>query len=62
MKKTLIALTVLIAAGCQRIPAGEGSIALNLRPQDIVADVSKGNVADYTVLPAAADFDLTLTN
>ena len=62
MKKTLIALTVLIAAGCQRIPAGEGSIALNLRPQDIVADVSKGNVADYTTLPAAADFDLTLTN
>ena len=62
MKKSLFALTLLLFAGCSRIPQGEGSIALNLQPQDIVADVSKGNVADYATLPAAADFDLTLTN
>jgi hypothetical protein len=62
MKKTLFALTLLWLAGCNRIPEGEGSITLNLQPQDIVAEVSKGNVADYTSLPAAADFDLTLTN
>lgn len=62
MKKALFALSLLWLAGCNRIPEGEGSIALKLQPQDIVAEVSKGNVADYTPLPAAADFDLTLTN
>jgi len=61
MKKSLIAIAILLA-GCNRIPQGEGSIALNLRPQDIVADVSRGNVADYATLPSAADFDLTMTN
>lgn len=53
---------MILAAACNRIPEGEGSIALSLQPQDIVAEVSKGNVADYAALPAAADFNLTLTN
>ncbi|MBO4446875.1 MAG: DUF4493 domain-containing protein [Bacteroidales bacterium] len=64
MKKTLIAITAALAAacGCNRLQEGEGSISLDLRPADFVMEVSKGNVGDYTTLPAAADFDITLTN
>lgn len=62
MRKTIFAIALILCAGCNRIPQGEGSIALSLQPQEMVADVARSNVADYAALPSAADFNLTLTN
>lgn len=62
MRKTFFAIALILSAGCNRIPQGEGSIALSLQPQEMVTDVARSNVADYAALPSAADFNLTLTN
>ena len=65
MKRTSIALLLLFAAACSKQPSngdGSGFVSLSLSPDNQVAEITKGNVSDYTALPSTSDFNLVIKN
>lgn len=60
--KTIFSVLALIAAiSCtKRQTEGNGRVAFAVSSNDIVADMTKSNVSDYTALPAAGDFTITI--
>jgi hypothetical protein len=66
MKKsrTLTRLVLLVAlASCAKVAAEhEHGVVFDVTADQILADVTKSNVSDYTVLPKADEFVLTITD
>ena len=60
--KTIFSGLALIAAiSCTKSQTeGNGRVAFAVSSNDIVADMTKSNVSDYTALPAAGDFTITI--
>lgn len=60
--KTIFSVLALIAAiSCTKSQTeGNGRVAFAVSSNDIVADMTKSNVSDYTALPAAGDFTITI--
>ena len=60
--KTIFSVLALIAAfSCtQSQTEGNGRVAFAVSSNDVVADMTKSNVSDYTALPAAGDFTITI--
>ena len=60
--KTIFGVLALIAAvSCTKSQTeGNGRVAFAVSSNDVVADMTKSNVSDYTALPAAGDFTITI--
>lgn len=60
--KTIFSVLALIAAfSCTKSQTeGNGRVAFAVSSNDVVADMTKSNVSDYTALPAAGDFTITV--
>lgn len=60
--KTIFGVLALIAAfSCTKSQTeGNGRVAFVVSSNDVVADMTKSNVSDYTALPAAGDFTITI--
>lgn len=60
--KTIFSVLALIAAfSCTKSQTeGNGRVAFAVLSNDVVADMTKSNVSDYTALPAAGDFTITV--
>ena len=60
--KTIFSVLALIAAfSCTKSQTeGNGRVAFAVSSNDVVADMTKSNVSDYTALPAAGDFTITI--
>ena len=60
--KTIFGVLALIAAvSCTKSQTeGNGRVAFAVSSNDVVADMTKSNVSDYTTLPAAGDFTITI--
>ena len=60
--KTIFGVLALIAAfSCTKSQTeGNGRVAFVVSSNDVVADMTKSNVSDYTTLPAAGDFTITI--
>ena len=60
--KTLFSVLALVAAvSCAKQSAKSGQVTFEVSSNQTVADVTKSNVSDYTSLPKAADFTITIT-
>ena len=59
---TIFGVLALIAAvSCTKSQTeGNGRVAFAVSSNDVVADMTKSNVSDYTALPAAGDFTITI--
>lgn len=60
--KTIFGVLALIAAvSCTKSQTeGNGRVAFAVSSNDVVADMTKSNVSDYTALPAVGDFTITI--
>ena len=60
--KTIFSILAMIAAfSCTKSQTeGNGRVAFSVSSSYVVADVTKSNVSDYTALPAAGDFVITI--
>ena len=60
--KTIFGVLALIAAvSCTKSQTeGNGRVAFAVSSNDVVADMTKSNVSDYTGLPAVGDFTITI--
>lgn len=60
--KTFFSVLALIAAfSCTKSQTeGNGRVAFEVSSNDIVADMTKSNVSEYTALPSAGDFTITI--
>lgn len=60
--KTIFGVLALIAAvSCTKSQTeGNGRVAFAVSSNDVVADMTKSNVSDYTALPSAGDFTITI--
>lgn len=60
--KTIFGVLAMIAAvSCTKSQTeGNGRVAFAVSSNDVVADMTKSNVSDYTALPAAGDFTITV--
>lgn len=60
--KTIFSVLALITAfSCTKSQTeGNGRVAFAVSSNDVVADMTKSNVSDYTALPAAGDFTITV--
>lgn len=60
--KTIFGVLAMIAAvSCTKSQTeGNGRVAFAVSSNDVVADMTKSNVSDYTALPAAGDFTITI--
>jgi hypothetical protein len=55
-------LALVLAVSCAKTPSATcGQVIFEVSSNDQVADVTKSNVSDYTALPKAADFTITIT-
>lgn len=55
------ALALIAAVSCTKSQTGgNGRVAFVVSSNDVVADMTKSNVSDYTALPAAGDFTITI--
>ncbi|MCR4860033.1 MAG: DUF4493 domain-containing protein [Bacteroidales bacterium] len=64
MRKTIITFLTcsgLLLAACSKGDA-DGNVVFRVEENPIAEVVTKGNVSDYTALPAAADFSLVVKN
>lgn len=62
-KATSIILFVLaLLPSCKKADTGYGQADLSLRESFEIAEVTKSQVSDYTVLPPASDFTVTIRN
>ncbi len=61
--KTIISVLVfLTAVSCMKtLPAGSGQVTFGIAGNHDIADMTKSNVSDYTVLPSAEDFTLSIS-
>ena len=61
--KTIVSVLVLaMAVSCAKTQSSAGGqVIFEVSSNDQVADVTKSNVSDYTALPSAADFTITIT-
>ena len=60
--RTLFSVLALVAAAsCTKSQTeGNGRVAFAVSSNDVVADMTKSNVSDYTALPATGDFTITI--
>ena len=60
--RTIFSVLALIAAvSCTKSQTeGNGRVAFAVSSNDVVADMTKSNVSDYTGLPAVGDFTITI--
>ena len=61
--KTIISVLVLaVAVSCAKTQSTTGGqVNFAVSSNDLVTDVTKSNVSDYTTLPTSADFTITVT-
>lgn len=60
--KTLFSVLALVAAvSCAKQSAKSGQVTFEVSSNQTVADVTKSNVSDYTDLPSAADFTISVS-
>lgn len=61
--KTIISvLVLLVAVSCAKTPsAGSGQVNFGIASNQEIADMTKSNVSDYTALPSAEDFTLSIS-
>ena len=60
--KTLFGVLALVAAvSCAKQSAKSGQVTFEVSSNQTVADVTKSNVSDYTDLPSAADFTISVS-
>lgn len=61
--KTIVSvLTLALAVSCAKTqPTTGGQVIFAVSSNDQIVDVTKSNVSDYTTLPSAADFTITVT-
>ena len=65
MKKTLLifaAALTLGAVSCQKEGKGTGGLEFDITSDVMITDEVKSKVSDFTALPAAKDFTLTIRN
>ncbi len=66
MRKTItaiLALSVLALASCRKADVPCGGVSFGISgTTDEITDMTKSQVGDYTTVPAAADFTITLKN
>ena len=61
LKTIFSVLALVLAVSCAKTPsATSGQVIFAVSSNDQVADVTKSNVSDYTALPSAADFTITI--
>ena len=61
LKTIFSALALIAAVSCTKSQTeGNGRVAFAVSSNDVVADMTKSNVSDYTALPAAGDFTITI--
>ena len=62
--KTIISVLVMFAAlSCAKNNVGgSGLVSFNVANNQVVADVTKSNVSDYTALPESGDYTITILN
>ncbi len=61
LKTIFSALALIAAVSCTKNQTGgNGRVAFVVSSNDVVADMTKSNVSDYTALPAAGDFTITI--
>jgi hypothetical protein len=62
LKTIFSVLALVLAVSCAKTPSATcGQVIFSVSSNDAVADVTKSNVSDYTALPKAADFTITIT-
>lgn len=60
--KTIVSVLVLaMAVSCAKTQSTGGQVIFAVTSNDAVADVTKSNVSDYTSLPSAAEFTISVT-
>lgn len=61
--KTIVSVLALaVAVSCAKTQSSTGGqVNFSVSSNDFVTDVTKSNVSDYTSLPSAADFTITVT-
>ena len=61
--KTIVSvLTLVLAVSCAKTQSSTGGqVNFAVSSNNVVTDVTKSNVSDYTSLPTAADFNITVT-
>lgn len=61
LKTIMSILMVLVAVSCTKTPSAvNGQVTFGIFSDQDIADKTKSNVSDYTSLPAAGDFTLTI--
>ena len=60
--RTIFSVLALVAAfSCTKSHTeGNGQVTFKVSNNQIVADMTKSNVSDYTTLPSAGDFTITI--
>lgn len=64
-KTIVFAMFLTAAAGCSKNGIqsdGNGKVLFSLTQDEMVADLTRSNVSDFTALPASGDFTITITN
>lgn len=60
--KTIFSVLMVIAAvSCAKTQTSGGQVSFEVSSNQVVVDVTKSNVSDYTALPSAADFTIAIT-
>ena len=56
------AMVILAAVSCAKVASSDkGQVTFELSNNQQIADMTKSNVSDYTSLPSASDFTITIT-
>ena len=62
LKTIFSVLALVLAVSCAKTQSATGGqVIFSVSSNDAVADVTKSHVSDYTALPSAADFTITIT-
>lgn len=63
LKTFFSVLMILGTVSCNKNqPAGEGQVSFGVSSNDIVADVTRSNVSDYTALPKGGEFTISISD
>ena len=62
LKTIMSVLAVVFAVSCAKTSSvGSGQVNFSVTNNQQIADMTKSNVSDFTALPSAADFNITVT-